>query len=259
MKFSRWGPSAALFGRGFTNAVSPRPHEADRGTAGLATRVNCNGAGNFVVYESSNGIGGTYMICLNGYITAGCLVLLAGSRGIFDALSDKVARWIEGRVEDASSAGPQAKHDVGGQRSGMTWGQLHHYTSMHSDDTVGEEPGVATSPLGNHVDDEASGTGDGWPPLHMTAFDTHEDGFSATFSRQADGAATAKREPSCWEQIHIHYWAAAGHDSTVLTFAQLYTLVYHGMSNSYLDNYAAACYEMTNNGAWDGWLRVCYN
>lgn len=73
--------------------------------SGLETRKNCNGAGNFVVYETGNGGGGNAMVCVNGYVVAGCVVLLA-TQNQLSALATRITDWIAGKVTDASSAGP---------------------------------------------------------------------------------------------------------------------------------------------------------
>jgi hypothetical protein len=85
----------------------------------------------------------------------------------------------------------------------------------------------------------------------------HEDGFSASFTPDVSGSLD--RRASCNEQVHIHYWAAAGHTSTVLGTSDIQNLVRTALDNSYSENYQAACYELDNNGAWSGTFRVCYN
>lgn len=56
----------------------------------LEARVNCNGGGNFVVYEFNNGDGGRAMLCINGFVAAGCVVLLSGGMNVIEALKNKV-------------------------------------------------------------------------------------------------------------------------------------------------------------------------
>ncbi|KAI0415339.1 hypothetical protein F5X98DRAFT_376938 [Xylaria grammica] len=223
-----------LFGAtAMSAAVKP-----EAGLQTLMRRVNCNGRGNFVVYESRNGDGGYHMICLNGFVAAGCSILLAGGAQVITNLQNKVVGWVNGKVDDASDAGPQT-HSLATYPS--TWGQLHtHHANA----------GTATYHPANKTD-------------AITALALHEDGFSASISLLRAGLLKASRNDNvtstCSEQIHIHYWAASGHDSTLLSSSEIGSLVVHGLNDAIAQNRGQACYEMTNNGNWDGWLRVCFN
>ncbi|KAH8908654.1 hypothetical protein BR93DRAFT_925737 [Coniochaeta sp. PMI_546] len=226
--------------------------------ATIEARVNCNGAGNFVVYESNNGLGGNYMICINGYVFAACYVLVAGSGGIFSSLAN-VTSWVQGKVDDASDAGPQAKRDD--SESLITWGQLYAALVTNSSTTATQSE-LATGGALKSFAKTASQTDEEAASVRVTALEIHEDGFSGTFSFPSNGTSadnSKRQEPDCWDQVHIHYWAPAGHDGTVLGGDQLHELAYVGIDHSYGQNYAAACYEMTNNGTWDGWLRVVFS
>ncbi|KAI0532104.1 hypothetical protein GGR58DRAFT_523571 [Xylaria digitata] len=204
----------------------------------LGRRVNCNGRGNFVVYENKNADGGRHMICLNGFVLAACGIVLAGGGQVITDLRNKVVGWITGKVKDASDAGPQARSlpPYPG-----TWGQLYnHHTNA----------GTNAYHPGNETD-------------VITALALHEDGFSASISLLYAGLLEGNHDDNvdstCKEQIHIHYWAATGHDSTLLSSSEIGSLVVHGLNDAISKNRGQACYEMTNNGNWDGWLRVCFN
>lgn len=190
------------------------------------------------------------MICLNGYVFAACTILLAGGTQVITELQNKVVGWISGKVDDASDAGPQTRSVAGYP---ATWGQLHtHHVNAGTD---------VYQPV-NETD-------------AITALALHEDGFSASISllhagllenaddENHDNVDIAGYHDSvnsnCREQIHIHYWAASGHDSTLLSSSEIGSLVVHGLNDAIAQDRGQACYEMTNNGNWDGWLRVCFN
>lgn len=72
-------------------------------------RVNCRGAGNFLVYEFDNGNGGLSSLCMNGYVLATCVLLMSGVGGVIETLKDKVTSWVTSKVQDASDAGTQER------------------------------------------------------------------------------------------------------------------------------------------------------
>jgi len=209
----------------------------------LEPRANCLGKGNFVIYES-----GSEVTCVNGYVVAACFVLIGTpAANIISSLSSTVSTWITNKVTDASAAGPQAKRSedlaspqsIVGREPMISWGDLFSNNTAHVTASAAE---LATFPVtSSHA---------------ISALELHDDGFSATFSLLADPLT---KRADCYEQIHVHYWAAASASSTVLTYNQLYTMIEVDINYSYSQNYAAVCYEMTNNGNWDGFLRVCYN
>ncbi|KAH9211435.1 hypothetical protein DL95DRAFT_511063 [Leptodontidium sp. 2 PMI_412] len=97
----------SLLGSIMCDAASTRllRREVVEQAPGLEMRKNCNDAGNFVVYETGNGGGGNARVCVNGYVVAGCVVLLA-TQNQLSALATRITDWIAGKVIDASSAGP---------------------------------------------------------------------------------------------------------------------------------------------------------
>ncbi|KAJ8132074.1 hypothetical protein O1611_g1550 [Lasiodiplodia mahajangana] len=212
--------------------------KSEMGLQTLERRVNCNGRGNFVVYEAQNSDGGYHMICLNGFIVAGCSLLVAGGSQVITELQNRVVNWVFGKDKDASDAGPQARFP---SVHPMTWGQLYFNRTN-------------------------AGTGI-YQPVNETdaiiALTLHDDGFSASISLLHAGLIEGGKndvvDSSCREQIHIHYWAASGHESTLLSSSEIGSLVVHGLNDAVSRNRGQACYEMTNNGNWDGWLRVCFN
>ncbi|KAI0885812.1 uncharacterized protein GGS22DRAFT_188099 [Annulohypoxylon maeteangense] len=207
-------------------------------TPTLEKRLNCNGRGNFVVYESHDANGGYSMICLNGYVLATCSIYVAASGQVFTTLKDKVVGWVTGKKGDASDAGPQVKSL---STHAVTWSELY---AQHA--TAGTDKYDISN--GTDIDDG------------ITALALHEDGFSASFSLARAGLITGRTDDaSCSEQIHIHYWADRGHDSTVLSSSGIGSLVYNGLNDAYTKDRGQACYEMTNNGNWEGYLRVCFN
>ncbi|RWA06144.1 hypothetical protein EKO27_g8959 [Xylaria grammica] len=217
--------------------------------AGLQTlmrRVNCNGRGNFVVYESRNGDGGYHMICLNGFVAAGCSILLAGGAQVITNLQNKVVGWVNGKIDDASDAGPQTKRSkVVGWVNGKVDNASDAGPQTHSLTAVPRDLGSAPHPPRQGRDGDV--------PPHQQ--DRRDHRFSAPRGRLLGFDLALTR---C-EQIHIHYWAASGHDSTLLSSSEIGSLVVHGLNDAIAQNRGQACYEMTNNGNWDGWLRVCFN
>ncbi|RFU24151.1 hypothetical protein B7463_g12184, partial [Scytalidium lignicola] len=187
------------------------------------------------------------MVCVNGFVVAGCLVLLSAAGNVMSGLANTVTQWVLNKVDDASSAGPQEKRN----EALLSWGEVYNYTQASNSTKVT----ASDLPIGALVLPDQKNS-----PLVVTSMELHEDGFSATASF-VSGNTIANRadNDNCYEQLHIHYWAAAGHDAIVLSSASIYGLVYTAIENSFDANYARVCYEMTNNGAWDGFLRVCYN
>jgi len=214
-------------------------------TPELDKRVNCQGKGNFVLYEFPNGSGGNAIVCVNGFVTAGCFILLTASATILSNLASQLTTWVTNKVDDASSAGPQTKRD----QDSISWGQVYNYSKISGSTMVA----ATDPPTGTLIFPDQGGS-----QFVYTALELHEDGFSATASAVPDSTVVA-RLPACYEQIHIHYWAAAGHDATVLSPADVNTLMTKALNQAYNSNYALACFEMTNNGSWDGYLRVCFN
>jgi hypothetical protein len=211
----------------------------------LDKRVNCQGKGNFVLYEFPNGSGGNAIVCVNGFVTAGCLILLTASGTVLSNLASQLTTWVTSKVDDASSAGPQTKHN----QDSISWGQVYNYSKISGSTKV-----AATDlPTVTLIFPDQVGS-----QFVYTTLELHEDGFSATASAVSNSTVVT-RLPACYEQIHVHYWAAAGHDGTVLSPADVNTLMTKALNQAYNFNYALACFEMTNNGRWDGYLRVCFN
>lgn len=222
----------------------------------LVKRVNCRGRGNIVVYEHSNGAGGEFMICLNVYLVSTCTILLS-TTGILQQLASKVSDWVSSKVTDASAAGPQhTRRDEDGAPSLPTWGELYNHTKSLN---AASEVSIHDS----HAPLAATAAADDAMSIHK--LDIHEDGFSASASLDSIDDTTpatklrAKKRSSCYRQVHVHYWASAGHQATVLSNSDIYTLTYNGALYSYQHDLWKACYEMTNNGGWDGYYRICIN
>lgn len=93
----------------------------------------------------------------------------------------------------------------------------------------------------------------------VTVMELHEDGFSFTGTPLHTSDGGIDKRAGCYQQIHVHYWANSGHSSTLLSSAKVDDLVRHGLNYAYSNDMAKSCYEMTNNGNWDGFLRVCFN
>ena len=235
MLFSNLAASALLWQSTTVAAMSLEPMEQGASEHALEKRLNCKGRGNFVVYEFNNGDGGQSMLCLNGFVAAGCVLAIAGGTGILTTLQNKVSSWVSSKIGDASSAGPQAKRDMETTPT-ISWGEVFAYQSANG----------STSYSGPANQDDG------------IVINLHEDGFSASASLMQGENALVGRS-SCKEQVHVHYWAAPGHTSTALSSSDIGRLVYQGLSYSYQRDYGKTCFEMTNNGNWDGFMRVCYN
>ncbi|KAG4443288.1 hypothetical protein IFR05_001232 [Cadophora sp. M221] len=130
--------------------------------SGLETRKNCNGAGNFVVYETGNGGGGNAMVCVNGYVVAGCVVLLA-TQNQLSALATRITDWITGKVTDASSAGPQVRG-----LDPISWNDIYNHTK-------------SSARISAKINDVPALRAD--TNFAVSKIELHKDGFSATASR----------------------------------------------------------------------------
>lgn len=174
---------------------------------------------------------------------------------------------------DESSAGPQSKKRD--DEDLLTWGQLYNYTkSVGKNRIEGKEAAayvndVSTSRLGNSSTttysdptSEKAITAAVEPSASTqyitTDLEIHEDGFSASFAPPLTGPLQ-ERLHRCNQQVHVHYWAAAGHESTILSGEDVQNLVEHALDHSYKQDYKAVCYELDNSGNWSGAFRVCYN
>lgn len=92
----------------------------------------------------------------------------------------------------------------------------------------------------------------------ITAMEYHDDGFSAS-AVFISGDETGKREASCYEQLHVHHWAVSGSQPTVLSSSGIGNLMIQALNDSYYNNRQEVCFELTNGGSWDGFVRICYN
>lgn len=228
-------------------AVVPEVGVTGRGTLAnsheLQPRLNCD-PGQILVYSFPNSTGSYAYLCISKWTFFGCIIF--STSGTFSALAGRVADWVTAKVTDASDAGPQVKRE---DAALATWGELYNYTSQNPQPleksilTLGEEDDAVTA--------------------SVTAMGIHEDGFSASFELTAPNstALLAKKQDTCTvnEQVHIHYWAAAGHEGTLLDWNGIQALAYEALWNSYDSNYDFSCYELLNSGSWNGWFRVCYN
>lgn len=179
---------------------------------------------------------------------------------------------MKASVTDASSAGPQTKRD---EDEPLTWGALYNATVAIGSNIVEGDAAYAlvSNASASQIADLASiagpfaldpsseknivATSDG-TPYFATRMEIHEDGFSASFAPDISASGLEKRS-DCYEQVHIHYWAAAGQTDTILDLGSIEELTLAALNNSYQANYAAVCYELDNAGSWHGWYRVCYN
>jgi len=198
----------------------------------------CNSPYATLVYETASN-----HLCLNNFVLGYCAIIIPLVPTVFTQISNTVSGWISSQVQDASTAGGQSDT----KRSTITWGELHayHASTSHAANSF-KIPVVNSSNVA------------------LTGMDLAEDGYSFSVKLIHDDNSTAvpitsRQAIRCYWQIHVHYWAAAGHAATVLTKDQTSVDVYTALSNSYYNNYEQSCYEMTNGGSWDGFLRVCYN
>lgn len=224
-------------------------------------RLNCQGRGNFVVLEFPNGSGGWSMLCINGYVTAACLILSSGGSDVLVALKNQIVGWISSKSEDASAAGPPAKRraetfglaeDDGREDQLLTWADLYAYQAVNG--SLKYEAPEILQTTSNTVAETA-----GHAVAKMTAMELHEDGFSFTGIPLDNDDGDLSKRANCYEQIHVHYWASNGHSSTLLSSAKIGDLVSRALNYAYQGDYEKSCFEMTNNGNWDGFLRVCFN
>lgn len=224
-------------------------------------RLNCQGRGSSVVYESPNDTGGSSMVCINGHVVAACLVLFSGGGNVIEALMNKVTSWITSKVEDVSADGPPAIRRVetliveanDGQEDRLfTWADLYAYQAVNG--SIKYE-----APETLHTTSNTVAVTVGHVAAEMTAMELHEDGFSFTGIPLDNGDGDISKRANCYEQIHVHYWANDGHSSTLLSSVKIGDLVRRALNHAYAKDYEKSCYEMTSNGDWDGFLRVCFN
>jgi hypothetical protein len=238
-----YAPESALISRGTDyTPTSPIPDVLEK-------RQHTCAAGQILVYSFPNSSGSYAFLCTSRWTFAQCLVLVASFSDVIPCLVTEIKDWVRGNAQDASDAGPQ----VGSRSTALTtWGKLYNHTStsQHTSNFTALNLGL--------------------PENALNSMQFHEDGFSATIELSAfmspsagspltNSSLSSQGNPTCYEQIHIHYWAAAGHTGTVLDDNGLMDLANHAIDDSYNKNYDFACYEMSNGGPWDGWLRVCYN
>lgn len=224
-------------------------------------RMNCQGRGNFVVYESTNDTGGSSMVCINDYVAAACLILFSGGGNVIEALMNKVTSWITSKVEDASADGPPAIRRIetlsleandGREDQLFTWADLYAYQAVNGSLKY-EAPEIL------HTTSNTVAVTAGHVAEEVTAMELHEDGFSFTGIPLDNGDGDISKRANCYEQIHVHYWANDGHYSTLLSSVKIGNLVRRALNHAYAKDYEKSCYEMTDNGNWDGFLRVCFN
>ena len=232
-------PGSALVSRG-TDYTTPQPVSDV-----LGKRQHQCAPGQVLVYSFPNSSGSYAFVCTSRTIAAICFVLIANYNNVVPALVTEIKDWVRGNAQDASDAGPPARRR---STALTTWGELYNYTS-------------ASNHAGTFTPTTTLSAG--LPENALKSKQFHEDGFSATIDLSALKLSPASRSlearGNCYEQLHIHYWAAAGHTGTVLSDGGVMDLARHAIDNSYNENYSFACYEMSNSGAWDGWLRICYN
>ncbi|RDW63301.1 hypothetical protein BP6252_10846 [Coleophoma cylindrospora] len=216
-------------------------------------------------------------VCIGTWVFASCTIIVASVSAVFVTLSITSANWVKSQTADASSAGPPAKKRA--EEEPLTWGALYNYTKAAGNNRI---EGDACALLSNSSSTPSAlaaysagnltaldldptspkGIAAAIPPspAHQyvaTGLEIHEDGFSASFAPHTPGPL--ERRSTCNEQIHVHYWAAAGHRGTILSSSDVQTLVKTALSDSYQKNYQAACYELDNDGNWSGAYRICYN
>jgi hypothetical protein len=151
----------------------------------------CNSPYATLVYETANN-----HLCLNNFVLGYCAIIIPHVPTVFTQISNTVSGWISSQVQDASTAGGQSDT----KRSTITWGELHAYHVANSF----KIPVVNSSNVA------------------LTGIDLAEDGYSFSVKLIHDDNSTAvpitsRQATRCYWQIHVHYWAAAGHASTVLT------------------------------------------
>jgi hypothetical protein len=174
-----------------TESISVREPEVE--PFAIEKRINCIGAGNTVIYEFDNGNGGHAYTCLILYVLAACLVVIPVN-GVLSTLSNQVAHWVNSKITDASTAGQSEKRD----NATITWGHIYDF-SLNAGVNLGSPSDVAI--------DKSKLFKLGASNLAIHTLELHEDGFST--SATLPGSSIEKR--SCLEQIHVHYWANAGH------------------------------------------------
>lgn len=224
-------------------------------------RVTCQEPGNLVVYEFPNDTGGSSMVCINGYVASTCLVLSSGGGNAILALKNKVTSWITSKVEDASADGPLANRrtetlglegDDEREDQIFTWADLYSHQAVNG--SLRYEAPKTLQTTSNSVAGSA-----GHAAAEVTAIELHEDGFSFSGILLDDGDGDLRKRVNCYEQIHVHYWANDGHSNTLLSSAKIGDLVLRALNYAYAKDYEKSCYEMTDDGNWDGFLRVCFN
>lgn len=247
-------------------SLAARPREAE-----LISRVEgCPPGTRYVI-----GIAGKPGVCLGIYAYATCSIILIGASAYFTTIAVTTATWVKEQKHSESAASPPTKkRDEDGFQ---TWGELYNYTkSVGRNRLEGKEAAayvneVSPSILAESTTAKFSGLDPtsekaiaaAVEPSESTQFITtnlelHEDGFSASFAPPAS-ENLQQRLSKCNQQVHLHYWADAGHESTILSAGDIQDLVDRTLHHSYNEDYAKACYEMINNGNWQGILRICYN
>lgn len=217
----------SAFASGWCNAApQPTPQLRDfetRDVVQLDSRSTCKGKHSIAVYESYNS-GSEFLICVNAWVIALCSIGIAGGYSAVGALPGKISDWINKGTADASDAAPK-RRDVD---SALTWGDLFAYQNS----TVAA---AETTPL------SIGNISDGNDFYQLYKLELHEDGFSASLDLRPNTTdAAIGRRAVCKEQMHVHYWAAAGHRTTILHTDQLERGLSAVLKDSYYKDRAKA-------------------
>ncbi|KAK3392841.1 hypothetical protein B0H63DRAFT_443141 [Podospora didyma] len=172
-------------------------------------------------------------VCRINQNPIGCTIT---SSNDFANLANAVAVWVNANALDASAAGRQVKRR---DTEVTTWGDLHSRSIVNMNAL-------------NSINALA------------TRAEIHKDGFSASFdlaTRDSSDASAGVLEEraTCAQQIHIHYWALQGESGTLLSDGKIKDLALHAMNDAKNNGFGNSCYHLRNNGAWNGYLRVCFN